>query len=231
MKRQFKTTRFVPQNLIIDGFMRQSGFGIDYFVSIAQWFMREGYKDKIIITDCPEKPLQQFFMDCLFSYDCPIHRKRKAFTPELKLEVLSWRKQFNFQGMSIGGLNFYKGNKWFGYCLFKNTGLSHECLKFSPNSSWLDARYILNRGFIIEEDRFFYEIHYGTNEDFENKIKKQACSSWEFSIESEIGENFMDFCNRISKNYDKIMLGDKSVLIKNSEYGNKFFKLSKEQNI
>lgn len=207
----------------MDGFMRQSNFGIDYFISIAQWFIREGYDDEIIIKNNPEKSLQQFFMDCLFSFDCPIHRKRKAFTEKLNLDVSEWRKNFNLQGMSIGGLSFYKSNKWFGFYHFDHEFIEDKTLKFSPNEYWKDAIYILDRCFIIKKDYFVYKITYGTKDDFENK----SHSSWDLSIESEIGENFMDFYNRIERNYDKIMDGNKGVLIKKYEWSNQYFKLAK----
>lgn len=40
--------------------------------------------------------------------------------------------------------------------------------------------------------------------------------------ESEIGENFMDFYNRISKNYEKIMTGE----LINLRYNDEYFKLA-----
>lgn len=203
--------------------MRQSGFGIDYFISISQWFIREGYQDEIIIKNDPEKSLQQFFMDCLFSFDCPIHRKIKAFSENLNLDVFEWRKQFNFKGMSIGGLSFYKGNKYFGYYRFDHTGRCNETLKFSLNEYWEDAIYILDRCFVIKKDYFIYKITYGTKQDFEN----ESHSSWSFEIHSKICENFMDFYDRIERNYNKIMEGDKGVLIDKYEWSNQYFKLDK----
>ena len=85
-------------------------------------------------------------------------------------------------------------------------------LKFSFNSSWDDAVWILSKQCIVAKDRFYYQIGYGCKDDYDNHQNGKSCSSWDITIESKKDENYVDFILKIYQNYEAIISGDKNVL-------------------
>lgn len=216
-------------DLMRDGYRTISLYDDDLFVSICQWLMRKGYPCGLSISDNTDN-IDTFLRDALFSI-CPFHSQNLMINKQ-GFELFKWRKQFNiFREMEIEGLNFYRNRfsmpienfKSFNDVkrrLFTNYGDYNEIvdkLNFRFNSSWDDAIWILKKYIYISNDTFSYNISYGCKDDFEDAKNHKAHSSWDIRIESEKNENYIDFCLRIFHNYDKILSGDKNVLISENE--------------
>ncbi|MGX9985838.1 hypothetical protein [Soonwooa purpurea] len=220
-----RTTKIKLFNLIINGFRTVSKYDDDYFISIAQYFMKKGYPKTFGITN-DRSNIDDFFQSALFSID-PFHWQYLMMNNE-KFDVFEWREQFKlFEEVELKGLNFYRKRSSMPLPnftsmqdiytkIFSFSYKKEELLKFQFNSSHSEAIYIITKRMTIAKDRFYYCIDYGYKDDFEDAWNKQSHSSWTITISSEMGENFIDFCLSIFNNYDAIISGDKNVLI--SEY-------------
>lgn len=225
--RKGKSTRIKLINLIIDGYRTVSKYDDDYFISIAQYFLKKGYipyyycPDGFIVSE-DTSLINKFFMYALFSIN-PFYYESLIINRDF--DVFEWRKQFDmFSEIKLTGLNFYRNRasmpleNWTSlqdiyrkiYRLSKNEEYK---LNFSFNSCHKDAVWIMNRYCRITDDRFYYTIIYGCRDDYENKLAGTFYSNWKITIESEIDENYVDFCLRIYNNYDAIISGSKDVLI------------------
>lgn len=225
MKTKAKSTKIKLFNLIIDGYRTASNLDDDYFVSIAQYLMKKGYPSQLSI-DSNTGNLDKFFMQSLFSI-CPFHWQSLMINYQ-KFNVFDWRKQFDlFNEIKISELNYYRNRASMPLTnfssladiyriIFTKYGKYNEIneqLKFKFNSSWDDAIWILAKHCIVAKDRFIYKIEYGCKDDYDNLLKGSAHSSWSVTVESEINENYADFCIRLHDNYDEIISGSKEVLI------------------
>lgn len=220
-----RTTRIKLFNLIVSGFRTISKYDDDYFISIAQYFMKKGYPQKFDITNNRDN-IDKFFQDALFSIN-PFHWQNLMINRG-KFDVFEWREQFElFEEVELKGLNFYRKRSSMPLPnftsmqdiyrrIFSFTYKTEELLKFQFNSSHSKAIYIITKRMTIAKDKFYYCIDYGYKEDFDDAWNEKSHSSWTITISSEKDENFVDFCLRIFKNYDNILSGDKNVLI--SEY-------------
>jgi len=223
--RKGKSTKIKLFNLIIDGYRIASKYDDDYFISIAQFFLKKGYPLNFSVNENTEN-LSSFFMKALFS-TCPFHYQNLIINAN-KFNIFEWRKQFElFAETEIKGLNFYKNRDSMPlenftslrdiykiiFTKYNKYNAINELLKFSFNSSWKDAVWILAKYCVITMDKFYYKISYGCRDDYENMLKNTAHSSWDIYIESEVNENYVDFCLRIYNNYEAIVSGSKDVLI------------------
>jgi hypothetical protein len=221
-----KSTRIKLFNLIIDGYRRNVIYDVDYFVGIAQFLQKKGLPMSLSINE-NTKNLEAFFMNALFSI-CPFHLD--SIWRNKKVNLVEWRKQFDlFNEIKLTGLNFYPKRSAmplpnfssvnniykivFKQDYFKQDYNQPELLKFSFNSSWEKAIYVIEKKVEVLSDRFYYKISYGNEDDYQDAINNKSCSSWDIVIESEIGENYIDFLLRIKENYDAIVSGSKDVLI------------------
>ena len=227
-----RTTRINLFNLIVDGYRTASKFDDDYFISIAQYFMKKGYPQNFGVTN-DRKNIDNFFQDALFSIN-PFHWQNLMINRG-NFDVFEWRKQFElFVEVELKGLNFYRKRSSMPLPnftsmqdiyrkIFSFSYKKEELLKFQFNSSHSEAIHIITKRMIISKDRFQYCIDYGYKDDFEDAWNKKSHSSWTITITSEIDENFVDFCLRIFNNYDAIISGDKSVLVSEKKEEKHFY--------
>lgn len=223
-KRKGRKTTLKLVNLITHGYRTISKFDDDYYISLCQWLMKKGYPCQLNVSDKTGN-IDSFFMKALFSV-CPFHFENLMINKS-KFNVIEWRKQFDlFNEIEIKGLNFYRSRRSMPLedftslsdiykIIFTNYGKHNEIenkLKFSFNSHWDDAVWILSKSCLVLKDRFYYKISYGCKDDYDNHINNKSCSSWDITIESEMDENYVDFIYRIYQNYDAIVSGDKNVL-------------------
>lgn len=215
--KKAKSTKIKLFNLIIDGYRTASRFDDDYFVSIAQYLMRKGYPREFQIGSNTEN-LYKFFMQSLFSVNT---FRWEDLLINYQFDVFEWRKQFDlFNEIKISELNYYRNRASMPIPNFKLLidiykvifGGKNELLKFSFNHCHTDAVYIIAKSCLVKSDRFYYIIAYGCKYDHDNKLTGIPCSSWDITIESEINENYVDFCMRIHDNYEAILSGSKEVL-------------------
>lgn len=223
-QRKGRKTTLKMFNLITKGYRTISKFDDDYFIALCQWLMKKGYPCQLSVSD-ETRNIDNFFMDALFSV-CPFHFQNLMINKS-KFDVIEWRKQFDlFNEIEISGLDFYRNRSSMPLenftslrdiykIVFTNYGKYNELnnqLKFSFNSSWDDAVWILSKQCIVAKDRFYYQIGYGCKDDYDNHKNGKSCSSWDITIESEKNENYVDFILKIYQNYDAIISGDKNVL-------------------
>jgi hypothetical protein len=212
-------------DILRPGFRTLSAYDDDLFVSICQWLMKKGYPGRVAISDKTEN-IDAFLNNVLFSI-CPFHAENLRIN-KTGFQLYNWRNQFDiFSETEITKLNFYRNRASIPIesfstfntvkkILFTNNDFYNKeiiKLNFSPNSSWPDAIWILNKDILVDKDDFTYRIYYGCEDDYQDSLGGKAHSSWTVSIESDPGENYIDFCLRIYKNYEKILSGDKSALI------------------
>lgn len=211
-------------NLIIDGYKTISNYDDDYFISLAQYFMKQGYPSDIKISDDTSN-IEKFFMNALFSI-CPFHFENLIIN-EHGFDVLIWREKFDlFNEVEIKDLNFYRRRSAMPIenftslrdiykIIFTKYGKYNEVnnkLKFSFNSKWKNAIWILSKYCLVTKDKLYYIISYGCKDDYNNKLNGKPHSSWDITIESELNENYVDFCLKIYNNYEEIISGSKKIL-------------------
>ena len=221
-----RTTKIKLFDLIIEGVRTASKYDDDYFISLSQYFMKRGYPISYGITN-DRTNIDNFFQKALFSI-CPFHWQNLMINKN-NFNVFEWRKQFElFDETEIKGLNFYRKRSSMPLPNFtsmqdiyrKILSFSYkveEQLNYQFNSSHKEAIHIITKRINVYKDYFVYNIDYGYKKDFEDAFNKKSHSSWSVSVKSEKDENFVDFCLRIFNNYDKIISGDKSVLISERE--------------
>lgn len=228
-----RTTKLKLFNLIIKGYRTLSKFDDDYFISIAQYFMKKGYPKTFGITNDTSN-IDNFFQESLFSID-PFHRQYLMIN-RAKFDVFEWRKQFElFNEMKLKGLNFYRSRdsmplpnytsmqNIYGKIFSFNYIVEEELLRFEFNDSHPMATHIITKRMEIHPNKFLYCIDYGYKNDFEESRNQRGHSSWTIAIKSEIDENFIDFCFRIFNNYEAILSGDKNVLISDKKEDEYFY--------
>lgn len=211
-------------NLITKGYRTISKYDDDYFISLAQYFMKKGYPCGLSVNDDTSN-IDKFFMDALFSV-CPFHYENLIINKK-GFNVFDWRKQFElFNEIELKGLNFYRQRSAMPLenfsslsdvykIIFTKYGKYNEInenLKFSFNSSWNDAVWILSKYCYVTKDKICYVINYGCKDDYVDMQNGKSHSSWDIKIESEPNENYADFCLRIYSNYEAIISGSKDVL-------------------
>lgn len=224
-QRKGRRTKLKMFNLITDGYRTVSMYDDDYFISLCQWLMKRGYPCNLSVG-YKTVNIDEFFMKALFSV-CPSHFEDLMINKS-GFNVYDWRKQFDlFNDIEIKGLNFYRRRssipiedftslKDIYKIVFTNFGKYNELnnkLKFSFNSCWKHARWILSKRCLISKDKFYYQISYGCKDDYENHKNGKACSNWDITIESEKDENYIDFILKVYENYDAIISGNKDVLM------------------
>lgn len=220
-------------DLMRKGYRTVSKYDDDLFIGICQWLIRKGYPCGLRVSDNTSN-IDEFFMDALFSI-CPFHFESLIINNK-GFNLFEWQEQFDlFNETEITGLNFYRNRASMPIKDFHSTqdiyrriytkygeyNEINEKLKGQFNRSWKNAVWILGKDCYIRKDYFIYQISYGCKDDFKAHKEGKSCSHWEISIESEKNENYIDFCLRVYENYEKIISGDKSVLI--SEYKGKDF--------
>lgn len=227
-----RSTRIKLFNLIVSGFRTVSKYDDDYFISIAQYFMKKGYPETFGVTN-NKGNIDTFFQDALFSLD-PFHWQH-LMVNRGKFDLFEWRKQFElFEEVQLKDLNFYRNRNSMPLPnfssmqdiyrkIFSFTYKTEELLKCQFNSSHSEAVHIITKRMTVTKDMFYYCIDYGYTEDFEDAWNKKSHSSWTITINSEIGENFIDFCLKIFNNYNAILSGDKNVLISEHEEDEFFY--------
>jgi hypothetical protein len=235
-----RSTKIKLFNLILDGYRTVSKFDDDYFVCLAQYFLKKGYPRNFTISDKMEN-LNKFFMEALFSID-PFHYQSLFFNCN-NFDLFQWREQFErFAEIKIDGLNFYRSRSAMPLENFSSMSnvykiiytnrdfYGQDCskLKHSFNSHWPDAIWIISKYCTISKDCLYYTISYGCEDDYEAFKKGSSGSSWDITIESEPDENYIDFCLRIFKNYDAIISGDSNILIHKYSYGSDHYFLKND---
>jgi len=230
IKKSIKIKLF---DLILDGFKYTNKYDEDLFVSLAQYFMQKGYPLQLHINlKGGDEAFHSYFMKALFSKN-PFHAEN-LYINHNKFNLYQFRAQFElFNEVEIKGLNFYRNRACMpienfrsfehykiallsNYDKFGRTS-SSDVLLFSPNSSWKDAVWIISKNLTIEKDRIFYTIEYGCEDDFNDAKNGKSCSSWSYSIYSQVGENYVDFCIRLYNNYDRILRGDETLFEEDPE--------------
>ena len=236
-QRKGRKTKLKIFDLIRKGYRTISKYDDDYFISLCQWLMKKGYPCKLSVSD-KTGDIDEFFMNALFSV-CPFHYENLMINKS-GFNVFEWRKQFDLlNDIEIDGLNYYRSRSSMPLenftsirdiykIVFTNFGKYNELnnkLKFSFNSSWEDAIWILSKHCLISKDKFYYQISYGCKDDYENKQNGKVCSSWDITIESQKDENYIDFILKIYQNYDAIISGNKDVLMSVNYEGTENFYL------
>jgi len=223
-KRPFKREKsLILLDLLRPGYMDYQIEDIDLSIAIAQWFMKHGYPRNLSVNNSAQKQLLKFFVKILFAVESwPIEdlRINSGF------RLLEWREQFNLQKtFCFRGIKFYRNRGAIPIKEFSSfrdiTQVIYdekegEKLQFSPNQCHKKAIYIHSRYTLVYKDHFVYRIAY-------DHKKTNGC--WHYDIKSDINENYIDFCLRIHDNYDKILKGDKSILISQYEDDPKNFYL------
>lgn len=231
-KKKYKV-KFI--DLFREGFRTISRYDDDLFVNICQYLMRKGYPCGLRVSDHTGN-IDTFMSDALFSIN-PYHSQNLRINKS-GFDLFDWRKQFDlFNETEITGLNYYRNRacmpikdfnsfdhiKKILFTKYDKYNNENVKLKFPYNRSWKHkATWILSKDCFVDKDTITYTITYGCYDDYRASLKGKAHSSWTIDIESEPNENYIDFCLRIFNDYDKIISGDKSVLI--SEYeGDHFY--------
>lgn len=224
-----KSFRVKLVDLFRPGYRMFSPYDDDLFVGICQWLMRNGYPQSLVLTK-ETKEIEQFLIDALFSVDLSYVAHllfNKGF------DLLKWRERFDiFSETKVEGLNYYRRRSLMPLEDFTSFGnIKERVLRgrniygetvtqvnrdkgsvFFSEYNMGKALYIL--GFQIEvcKDYYVYEIVTGFEDDYEDMKKGVSHSSWNISIRSRTGENFIDFCLRVYNNFDAIIQGDSNVL-------------------
>jgi hypothetical protein len=195
-------------DLIRAGIQYAVPYKMDFFVTIAQWLKRKGFKG-----NCTNETVFSFFMDALFSVGCNLNGKNTELRKTLDL----------FGEVQLKGLNFYRNyesmplfNKEHFYlegrnCTFLGS-FQNDKLDVSYNPSHKDTVCIISKYIEIRENSFCYVVEYSDEKEYLQALNKQSCASWRFYIESNEGENYIDFCLRIYRNYGAIMRKDSRAL-------------------
>ena len=237
--RPYKTTFKVKLiDLFIDYYRETSQYEDDLFIGIAQWLMKKGLPNRTNALPYPYvvhvgqsiKNIDIFLKKSLFSRDHFF--AENLFINANNFDLIEWRRQFDlFSETKIEGLKYYRNrpstpipNFRSFDCIKKEVFTNRNfyngevnCLKFSPNECHPEAIWILKKCCFIYQDKFVYTISYGYKEDFDNAKADKAHSSWDIKIESEINENYIDFCLRLYQNYEGILSGKS--LVQQSKHG------------
>lgn len=226
-------------DMLIDGFIDYgTKCDVDMFIHLCQYLQSKGFPYELIYTG-KNAQIIQFFQDALFSLSpflaesMYINRGKKC--------LYKYREQFGdmyavrklkispyYRNRQSMPLEYMLSVSKIHELIFNGRGFYNEpieTLKFSFNSFWKDAIYILKRRMIVKEKQFVYRIVYGQKDDYENEKMNIACSEWNINIYSEEGENYIDFINHIYHNYDLILSGDKEFLIPCFSWGGNDYKL------
>lgn len=220
-------------DLFRPGYRRFSVYDDDLFVGVCQWLMIKGYPMNLALTK-DTKEIEKYLVDALFSVD--LFHAQHLYINKNRFDILKWREQFDIFGETqIKGLNYYRRrslmpledftsfddvknlilygeNKY--KCKAANQVNRENGSVFYSEYNMGKAIYILGYRIMVYKDHFVYEIITGWEDDYEDMKKGAAHSSWEISIRSHTGENFIDFCLRIYNNFDAIIQGDSNVLKK-----------------
>lgn len=225
-KRPFlKKTRLRLIHLIMDGYIEYGKHDEDKFMAIAQYLMGKGYSLPFIYSGCVSQ-IQKFFQDTLFTIN-PFHFElcgRNNFS------LVDYRNQFDYDNKILLELSPFYRNRGamplergvstatIKRLLFDGIGRMENIneLRYSFNQSHPTAVWIRERTMDVRTNYFIYKIKYGFIED----KNERCCSSWEITIRSEDNENYIDFIWFLYSNYERIISGDKELLI--SQYSNNY---------
>lgn len=227
-----KSYRVKLVDLFRPGYRRFSTYDDDLFVGICQWLMTKGYPQNLALTN-DTKEIEKYLIDALFSVD--LFYAQHLYINKNGFDLLKWREQFDiFNETQVKGLNYYRRRSLMPLEYFtsfddvKKLILNGEN-KYSRKVTMVNrekssvfyseynmgkAMYILGFHIMVYKDYYVYEIITGWEDDYEAMKKGAAHSSWEISIRSRVGENFIDFCLSIYNNFDAIIQGDSKVLKK-----------------
>ncbi len=191
-----------------------------------------------------EDDLDEFFQIALFSVQ-PWDAEN-LYMNRNKFKLYEWRKQFSvFEESHFHGLYFYRNRASMPLPDFTSLGdikrnifgergkhgAKRIRLKCSFNRTWKNAKWILSKGIDVRQNKLVYKIGFGLKDDYEACKNGKAHSSWDISVHSRDGENYVDFCLRIDENYDRIVSGDRTVLESRNYKEEKDFFLDREYDL
>jgi len=188
-------------DLIRAGIDKAVPYQIDFFVSIAQWLKRKGFQG-----GWNRDTVFTFFMDALFSVGCNLNAKNCELRKSLEL----------FGEVQLKGLNYYRNyasipfiepfNESFIAAEKRILGkFQNEKLRVSYNPSHKDTVWILEKEIYIYENSFVYAVRYSDENEYTDAKNGRSSANWQFFIDSYEGENYIDFCLRLSRNYQYIL--------------------------
>lgn len=215
-KPKKKSVRLKLVDLIRDGFLRYSKWSDDLWVCLCQWLMRKGYPQFLKITGKPGE-FQEFFMDALFSYDLGL---MEWLGVNRDFNLQKWREQFDkYSEIKIEGLSYYRNRVAMPLPEFTSLRDVHQTLYTNrgpygkhwnrfvatpgkmEDNVWIIAKYCQ-----VLQNKLVYVLEYSDKKGFENSLNgKTIWYSHQVKIESEPGENYVDFCLRLYYNYSDIL--------------------------
>lgn len=219
--------------LIFNGAIDYSIYDEDYFISICQYLMQEGYKMPFNYTG-NNSEIQKFYQDALFSvspflfdecsragFSLSKFREQFDLMGESKIRIPSYYRRREAMpiplGMSVDKMKnlIFKGRNFYNRDI--------DRFKHSYNEYHPEAVFILERSMSIEKDRFVYSIDYSYESEKQLHLQGRACSYWNIKIESKENENYADFLIRLYDNYENILSGEK--IVRMEKYFNQRYQL------